>query len=68
MKDQGLPSRANRNCGSKLSRLLPTEGSNITAGSPREKDGINEKPFWVMLKALLKKKCAIAILTETGSI
>ena len=54
MNDQGLPSSANLNCGSKLNRLLPIEGSNMIAGLPSEKEGINENPFWVTLNALLK--------------
>lgn len=54
MNDQGLPSSANLNCGSKLHRLFPIEGSNIMAGLPSEKEGINENPFWVTLSALLK--------------
>ena len=54
MNDQGLPSSENLNCGSKLNRLLPIEGSNIRAGLPSEKEGINQNPFWVTLNALLK--------------
>lgn len=56
MNDQGLPSRANLNCGSKLNRLLPIEGSNMIAGLPSENEGINENPFCVTLNALLKNK------------
>jgi len=54
MSDHGFPSKPNLNCGSKLTRLLPIEGSNMMAGLPSEKDGINEKPFRVTLSALLK--------------
>ena len=45
MKDQGLPSRETRNWGSKVTFLLPTFISNITAGLPNEKVGNNEIPL-----------------------
>lgn len=54
MNDHGFPSSANLNWGSKLNRLFPMEGSNMRAGLPSEKEGINENPFWVTLNALLK--------------
>ena len=47
MKDQGFPSSEKRNRGSKLNRSLPTERSNMAAGFPSEKVGINDIPLFV---------------------
>jgi hypothetical protein len=60
-----LPSIANRNCGSKLKRLLPTEGSKITAGLPSEKEGMNENPFCVTLRALRKNNVLSFVCART---
>jgi hypothetical protein len=59
-KDHGFPVRANRNCGSKLSRFLPNDKSNIAAGFPNEKEGINEIPLFVTVTA--PPKCPVILV------
>ena len=47
-RDQGrIPSRSNRNCGSKLNRLPETERFIVAAGFPNENRGTNENPLLV---------------------
>jgi hypothetical protein len=53
-KDQGFPSNENRNCGSKLSFLVPIDISNITAGLPNVKLGIVEIPLVVTVTTLVR--------------
>ena len=53
-KDQGLPSRAKRISGSKLSLPFVNFKSNKSAGSLKEKEGTKEIPLWVTLAVPLK--------------
>jgi hypothetical protein len=48
-KLHGLPSKSNRNSGSKLNLSEPKEKLKILAGLPKEKVGMNEMPLFVTL-------------------